>query len=52
MAMDSEGEREDDDETQNNLFLSLEKDTGCAGDETDGPRLRISRPRARVTSMV
>lgn len=56
MAMDSDGEREDDEETQNNLFLSAQKETdtctACPGDERDGPRFRIPCPRVRVTSMV
>ncbi|XP_029004831.2 rho guanine nucleotide exchange factor 18 isoform X2 [Betta splendens] len=50
-AMDSDGEREDDNEALNNLFLSLEKDTACPGEEPDAPRLRLPPPRARVTSM-
>ncbi len=56
MAMDSDGERDDDEETQKNLFESIqEQSPGCAacpGDETDGFRLRVPCPRARVTSMV
>lgn len=56
MAMDSDGERDDDEETQNNLFLSTQQETytctACPGDEIDGPRIRFPCPRARVTSMV
>lgn len=54
--MDSDGERDDDEETQNNLFLSTQQDTytctAYSGDEIDGPRIRFPCPRARVTSMV
>uniref|UniRef100_A0A7N6A6T4 Rho/rac guanine nucleotide exchange factor (GEF) 18b n=1 Tax=Anabas testudineus TaxID=64144 RepID=A0A7N6A6T4_ANATE len=53
MAMDSDGERDDDEETQNNLSLFNPQEsytcTACPDDETDGPRLPC--PRARVTSM-
>ncbi|XP_037625436.1 rho guanine nucleotide exchange factor 18 isoform X2 [Sebastes umbrosus] len=50
MAMDSDGEREDDEEGQS----SQQQDyscTDCPGDETDGSRLRVPCPRSRVTSM-
>ncbi|KAK2835510.1 hypothetical protein Q5P01_015994 [Channa striata] len=54
MAMDSDGER-DDEERQNSLFLSTQQDTSsctaCPDDETDGPILRMPCPRARVTSL-
>lgn len=56
MAMDSDGEREDDEERQDSLYQSTEQPTytctACPGDETDGPRLMVQCPRARVTSMV
>ncbi|XP_044056209.1 rho guanine nucleotide exchange factor 18 isoform X2 [Siniperca chuatsi] len=45
MAMDSDGEREDDEERQSDSC------TACPGEVTDGPRLRVPCPRARVTSM-
>ncbi|XP_049443520.1 rho guanine nucleotide exchange factor 18 isoform X2 [Epinephelus fuscoguttatus] len=57
MAMDSDGEREDDDEEegQKSLFQSTQQQTySCTAypeDETDGPRLKVPCPRARVTSM-
>ncbi|XP_051232524.1 rho guanine nucleotide exchange factor 18 isoform X1 [Dicentrarchus labrax] len=54
MNMDSDGERDDDEEGQKSLFQSTQQQTysctACPGDETDGPRL-IPCPRARVTSM-
>lgn len=56
MAMDSDGEREDDEETRNNLFLSSQHETytctACPDDEIDGHSIRFPFPRARVTSMV
>ncbi|XP_041791119.1 rho guanine nucleotide exchange factor 18 isoform X3 [Chelmon rostratus] len=56
MAMDSDGERDDDDEGgQKSLFQSNQQQThscaACPEDETDGPKLRVPCPRARVTSM-
>ncbi|KAM7388212.1 hypothetical protein PAMP_024404 [Pampus punctatissimus] len=56
MAMDSDGEREDDDEErQNSLFQSNQQQryscTACPEQEPDGPRQRDSCHRARVTSM-
>ncbi|XP_036970389.1 rho guanine nucleotide exchange factor 18 isoform X1 [Acanthopagrus latus] len=55
MAMDSDGEREDDEEGQKSLFESTEQPSNSCkadpGDEIDGLRLRMPRPRARVTSM-
>lgn len=55
--MDSDGEREDDEERRNSLFESTQQQqtytcTACPGDETDGPRLIVPCPRARVTRMV
>ncbi|XP_070687927.1 rho guanine nucleotide exchange factor 18 [Pempheris klunzingeri] len=46
MNMDSDGEREDDEERQKSLLQSA-----CPEEETDGPRPRLPCPRARVTSM-
>ncbi|TNN89326.1 hypothetical protein EYF80_000614 [Liparis tanakae] len=46
MAMDSDGEREDDEEGQQTSSC-----TACPGEKTDGSRLRAPCPRARVTSM-
>ncbi|XP_067368956.1 rho guanine nucleotide exchange factor 18 isoform X2 [Channa argus] len=55
MAMDSDGEREDDEERQDHHFLSNQQETydctACPGDETDGPMLSNPCPRARVTSL-
>ncbi|KAG7514679.1 hypothetical protein JOB18_039884 [Solea senegalensis] len=55
MAMNSDGEREDDEERQNSLFQSTQQQTysctACPVDETDSPRLRVPRPRADVTQM-
>ncbi|XP_076582434.1 rho guanine nucleotide exchange factor 18 isoform X2 [Chaetodon auriga] len=55
MAMDSDGEREDEEEGPKSLFQSTQQQThsctACPGDETDGPMLRVPCPRARVTSM-
>nr|XP_046247316.1 rho guanine nucleotide exchange factor 18 isoform X2 [Scatophagus argus] len=55
MAMDSEGEREDDEERQRSLFQSTQpltvRCTACPGDERDGPMPVDPCPRARVTSM-
>ncbi|XP_053178031.1 rho guanine nucleotide exchange factor 18 [Scomber japonicus] len=55
-AMDSDGEREDDDEErQNSLFQSTQEQsdsqTACPGDEPDGLKQRVSCHRPRVTSM-
>ncbi|XP_040896037.1 rho guanine nucleotide exchange factor 18 isoform X2 [Toxotes jaculatrix] len=47
MAMDSDGEREDDEDGQEQIYSF----TACPGEETDGPRLKVTCPRARVTSM-
>lgn len=56
MAMDSDGEREDDEEGQKTLFELTEQPSNSfkadPGDEIDGGRLSMPRPRARVTSMV
>ncbi|XP_056234200.1 rho guanine nucleotide exchange factor 18 isoform X2 [Seriola aureovittata] len=46
-AMDSDGEREDDEESHQQTYSC----TACPEDETDGPRMRFPCPRARVTSM-
>ncbi|XP_039984340.1 rho guanine nucleotide exchange factor 18 isoform X2 [Xiphias gladius] len=55
MAMDSDGEREDDEERQNSVFQPTQQQTySCTAfpqEETDGPRLRVPCPRSRVTSM-
>ncbi|XP_075944102.1 rho guanine nucleotide exchange factor 18 [Anarhichas minor] len=55
MAMDSDGEREDDEEGEKGLFQSTQPQTSsctaCPGEETDDSRLRFPCPRARVTSM-
>ncbi|XP_070764989.1 rho guanine nucleotide exchange factor 18 [Enoplosus armatus] len=45
MAVDSDGEREDDEERQSDSC------TACPGEEMDSPRLRVPCPRARVTRM-
>ncbi|XP_042272363.1 rho guanine nucleotide exchange factor 18 isoform X1 [Thunnus maccoyii] len=51
MAMDSDGEREDDDEDRQSTQQQSCSHTACPGDEPDGPRQRVPCPRARVTSM-
>ncbi|KAA8589612.1 hypothetical protein FQN60_012977 [Etheostoma spectabile] len=54
MAMDSDGEGEDDEEGQKCLFQSTQQTyscTACPGEKTDDSRLRLPCPRARVTSM-
>uniref|UniRef100_UPI0037E91E3C rho guanine nucleotide exchange factor 18 n=1 Tax=Semicossyphus pulcher TaxID=241346 RepID=UPI0037E91E3C len=55
MNMDSDGEREDDEESQKSLFRSTQHEpyscSECPGDETDGPPMRSPCPRARVRSM-
>ncbi|XP_058493993.1 rho guanine nucleotide exchange factor 18 isoform X3 [Solea solea] len=55
MAMNSDGEREDDEERQNSLFQSTQQQTynctACPVDETDSPWVRVPRPRASVTQM-
>ncbi|XP_029906256.1 rho guanine nucleotide exchange factor 18 isoform X2 [Myripristis murdjan] len=56
-AMDSDGEREDEEERQNSLFPSSHQQThdcpACPetgqGDEPDGPRRRVSCPKAKET---
>lgn len=56
--MDSDGEREDDEERQNNLFLSTQQETySCTacpgdGDEVDSPMERIWCPRASMVICV
>lgn len=58
--MDSDGEREDDDdEKQNSVFKSADHQqqqtlscTSCAGEETDGPRLKVPSLGARTNYMV
>lgn len=47
MNMDSDGEREDDEERQKSVFQAA-----CPEEETDDPRLRLPCPRTRVRSMV
>ncbi|XP_028442929.1 rho guanine nucleotide exchange factor 18 isoform X2 [Perca flavescens] len=54
MAMDSDGEGEDDEEGQKCLFQSTQQTyscTACPGEKTDDSRLTVPCPRARVTSM-
>ncbi len=50
MNMDSDGEREDDEEREKNQ--PTYSCTACPGDEIDGPRLRLPCPIARHTNMV
>lgn len=54
--MDSDGEREDDEERLNSLFKSTQQQTYsctvCPEEETDDPMQSVSCPRARVTRMV
>ncbi|XP_042372648.1 rho guanine nucleotide exchange factor 18 isoform X2 [Plectropomus leopardus] len=55
-AMDSDGEREDDEEEgQKSLLQSTQEQefscTACPGEETDSSRLMVPCQRARVTSM-
>ncbi|KAI3368754.1 hypothetical protein L3Q82_025742, partial [Scortum barcoo] len=49
MNMDSDGEREDDEETEKSL--PTYSCTECPGDETDGPKQRVPCRRATVHSM-
>nr|XP_019936690.1 PREDICTED: rho guanine nucleotide exchange factor 18-like isoform X1 [Paralichthys olivaceus] len=53
MAMDSDGERDDDEERQNSLFQPTQQQscTNCPVEEIDEPSPRVPCPRARVTSM-
>ncbi|XP_054458240.1 rho guanine nucleotide exchange factor 18-like isoform X2 [Anoplopoma fimbria] len=55
MGMESDGEREDDEEGEKGLLQSTEPQnyscTDCPGEKTDGSSLRGPCPRARVTSM-
>ncbi|KAM3619498.1 uncharacterized protein V6R79_009228 [Siganus canaliculatus] len=55
MAMDSDGERDDDEDRQKSLFESIqEHNLNCtmySGDETDGPGLDFPASRAAVTNM-
>lgn len=55
MNMDSDGEKEDNEEGEKSIFQSIQEQTNncraCPGDEIDGPKLR-PWSRARVTSMV
>ncbi|KAM7012415.1 rho guanine nucleotide exchange factor 18 [Tautogolabrus adspersus] len=55
MNMDSDGEREDDEERQKYLFQPNQQEsysyTTCPGDETDSPRLRVSCHRARASGV-
>lgn len=61
MAVDSDCERDDDEDTLNCSFLSTkhsahpegeEGDEGDEGDELDGPILKLLRPRTKVISTV
>lgn len=57
MGMDSDGERDDDEERQNGVFEPTQEQQAhtcntCPGDETDGPKLRGPCPRGRVSPMV
>lgn len=54
-AIESDGEREEEEEKQNSVFKSTEQQQtltheACPGDETDGPLLRAPCPRAKVTN--
>ncbi|XP_026160604.1 rho guanine nucleotide exchange factor 18 isoform X2 [Mastacembelus armatus] len=55
MAMDSDGEREDEEDRLNSSFLSSQQETwSCTAspvEETDGPLVRTPCPRASVTRM-
>lgn len=54
MAMDSDGERDEDEDGQNNLFRSTQQQT-CTDstvEETDGPCVRVSCSRGSITSLV
>ncbi|XP_037324974.2 rho guanine nucleotide exchange factor 18 isoform X2 [Pungitius pungitius] len=55
MAVDSDGEREDDEEGEKGLFQSpLAQTSGCTacpGEKTDGSMPMVPCPRARLTSM-
>ncbi|CAJ1060618.1 rho guanine nucleotide exchange factor 18 isoform X1 [Xyrichtys novacula] len=53
MNMDSDGEREDDEDREKNLFQASQQESceACPEDEMDGPRLRpCPRPRTGVMS--
>lgn len=54
--MDSDGEREDDEEGEKGLFqpplLQTSGCTACPGEKTDGAGPMVPCPRARLTSMV
>lgn len=55
MAIESDGEREDEEEKQNSAFEYTDQQqtlthTAWPGDETDGPTLRVLCPRAKVTN--
>lgn len=55
MAIESDGEREDEEEKHNSVFESTDQQqtlthTAWPGDETDGPTLRVPCPRAKVTN--
>ncbi|XP_024921454.1 rho guanine nucleotide exchange factor 18 isoform X3 [Cynoglossus semilaevis] len=53
MAMDSDGERDEDEDGQNNLFRSTQQQT-CTDstvEETDGPCVRVSCSRGSITSL-
>lgn len=61
MAMDSDGEREDEEERLNSLFETTEQPesstcTSCPVDEIDGPRPRasclITRPPHKVVKLL
>ncbi|TMS20847.1 Rho guanine nucleotide exchange factor 18 [Larimichthys crocea] len=55
MNMDSDGEKEDNEEGEKSISQSTQEQsnncTACPEDEIDGPKLRFPCPRARVTSM-
>ncbi|XP_034386005.1 rho guanine nucleotide exchange factor 18 isoform X3 [Cyclopterus lumpus] len=51
MAMDSDGEREDDESVFQSSQPQTSSCTACPGEKTDGSRPRAPCPRARVTSM-
>ncbi|XP_034567008.1 rho guanine nucleotide exchange factor 18 isoform X2 [Notolabrus celidotus] len=55
MNMDSDGEREDDEEREKSLFQASQQEilscTDCPADEMDGPRQRVPCPETRARGL-